>query len=117
MSVPAADDPSVTAIVLAFGDDPWLERSVDAILSSDGVEADVVLVHNGGVDPARLADLRDRSGVRLLEPGRNLGFAAGSNAGAAVATGDVLAFVNQDAVVDGDALASLARVACRPGVG
>ena len=55
--------------------------------------------------------------VRIERPGRNLGFAEGCNRGAADVEGELVAFVNSDAVVDSGALARLARVAERPEVG
>jgi GT2 family glycosyltransferase len=107
---------TVTAVVLAFGDDPWLERSVDALLASEDVDVEVVVVDNGGTDE-RVEALGARPRVRAVRPGRNLGFAAGCNAGAAGATSDLVAFVNQDAVVERTSLAALAQVASRPDVG
>jgi len=99
--------PAVCAVVVAYLDEPWLERCVESLLASAAVQVEVVLVDNGdtsgGVD--RLAG-RDR--VRVVRPGRNLGFAGGCNAGAAAGGGDVLALVNPDAVVEPDALARLA---------
>lgn len=107
---------TVSAVVLAYLDEPWLERSVRALLDSAGVEVEVVLVDNGCTTDAvdRLAAL---PGVVLVRPGRNLGFAGGCDAGAAVARGEVLALVNGDAVAEPGALAALARVALEPGVG
>ena len=98
--------PKVTAVVLAYGAEPWLERSVAAVLASDGVDADVVLVDNGCTDGA-VNRLESRTGVTVIRPGRNLGFAGGCNVGAAQATGDFIALVNGDAVVDPDALSML----------
>ena len=108
--------PTVSAVVLAYLDEPWLERSVRALLDSAGVDVEVVLVDNGCTTDAvdRLAAV---PGVVVVRPGRNLGFAGGCVAGAAVATGDVLALVNGDAVVEPGALAALAAVAVEPGVG
>lgn len=108
--------PAVSAVVVAYLDEPWLERCVEALLASAAVQVEVVLVDNGdtsgGVD--RLAG-RDR--VRVVRPDRNLGFAGGCNAGAAAASGDVLALVNPDAVVDPDALARLAAAVADRRVG
>jgi GT2 family glycosyltransferase len=108
--------PHVTAVVLAYGDEPWVERCVRALLASRGVGVDVVLVDNGCTTgaPDRLDGHR---GVRVLRPGRNLGFAGGCNLGAEYATGEVLALVNADALVAPDALARLAAVALCPEVG
>ena len=75
--------PRVSAVVLAYGSQPLLGRVVDSLLTSTGVDVDVVLVDNGGTggDPAVLeelgADLRGQArdarpqhGLRGgLEPG------------------------------------------------
>jgi GT2 family glycosyltransferase len=108
--------PTVTVVVLAWQDEPWLERAVSSALASQGVTADVVLVDNGCTtdDVERLGQ---RHGVTVLRPGRNLGFAGGCVAGAAVATGTYLALLNSDAELAPDALRRLAEVAADPGVG
>jgi len=110
-------EPTVTAVVLAYGDEPWLERSVDSLLASEGVEIDVVVVDNGGAKPELIDALGERPGVQLVRPGENLGFAGGCNVGAAKSDAEFLAFVNQDASVEPDALAALVDVAARPGAG
>jgi GT2 family glycosyltransferase len=106
----------VTAVVLAYLSEPWLERCVDSILGSNGVEIDVVVVDNGCTDGA-VEKLEGSPGVTIIRPGENLGFAGGCNEGARHATGDVIALVNGDAYVEADCLAALARVCREPGVG
>jgi len=101
---------AVTAVVVAYGDEPWLERCVASILASEGVLADVVLVDNGCTSGAVDA-LESSERLEILRPGRNLGFAGGCNLGARRARGEIFAFVNQDATVAVDALAELAEVA------
>jgi GT2 family glycosyltransferase len=105
----------VSAVVVAYGEEPWLERCVSSLLASDGVVVEVILVDNtgtgGGVDR-----LEARDGVQVVRPGRNLGFAGGCNLGARSASGDVIALVNQDALVEAATLKRLADVAVRPGV-
>ena len=44
--------PKVSAVVLSYKDEPWLERGVHALLASRGVDIDVVLVDNGCTDGA-----------------------------------------------------------------
>jgi len=99
--------PRVTAVMLAWGDEPVLEEAVTAVLGSTGVVVDVVLVDNGCTTDAveRVGAL---DGVTVVTPGTNTGFAGGCNLGARHATGDVLAFINGDAVVEPPALARLA---------
>ncbi|HVF14546.1 MAG TPA: glycosyltransferase [Acidimicrobiales bacterium] len=106
----------VDVVIPAWGADPWLERSVDSVLDSTGVEATAVVVDNGA-DPATVERIAARAGVRVVRPMANLGFAGGCNAGAAASTGAIVAFLNQDAVLEPGALAALAGVAARPGVG
>lgn len=107
--------PTVTAVLLAYGDEPVLVEAVEAVLASTGVDVDVVLVDNGCTTDA-VDRLVSCTGVTVLRPGRNTGFAGGCNLGAAEATGDFLAFVNGDAVVAPDALAHLVRAAADPSV-
>jgi GT2 family glycosyltransferase len=106
----------VTAVVLAYGEQPFLHDVVDRLLASTGVSVHVVVVDNGCTSPS-LEPLRDRPGVTLLEPGTNTGFTGGCNLGAAEARSELLAFINSDALVEPGALAELAKVAARPEVG
>jgi GT2 family glycosyltransferase len=64
----------------------------------------VIVVDNGGTDPAAVEGFG-----RLVEAGRNLGFAAGCNLGTAEASGDVVVFLNPDTVAEARALSALAR--------
>jgi GT2 family glycosyltransferase len=98
--------PQVTAVVLAYGDEPVLGECVQAILASTDVDVDVVLVDNGCTTDA-VERQRETAGVTVVSPGTNTGFAGGCNLGARHAHGAVLAFVNGDAVVRPDALGAL----------
>ncbi len=98
--------PRLTAVMLAWRDEPLLVEAVEAVLASRDLDVDVVLVDNGCTSDA-VTQLRSLSGVNVLEPGANLGFAGGCNHGARAATGEYVAFINGDAVVTPDALARL----------
>jgi GT2 family glycosyltransferase len=101
---------------VAFGAEPCLEPGVRALLASPGVRAEVVLVDNGCTDGA-VDRLDGTPGLVVVRPDRNLGFAGGCNAGAAAASGEILALINPDAIVEPEALAVLAEGVLRPGVG
>lgn len=107
---------SVTAVVLAYGEEPWLQDAVHAVLASTGVSVDVVVVDNGAA-PGAIDKIKGLSGVRVLSPAANLGFAGGCDLGAAESTGQYLAFVNSDAIVSATAIARLTEVVAEPGVG
>jgi GT2 family glycosyltransferase len=111
-----ATPPTVSVVVLAYGDEPTLAESVGAVLGSTGVDVELVLVDNGCTSDG-VARVKDLPGVRVLTPSENTGYAGGCVLGAAEARGDYLAFVNSDAEVRPDALAQLVRVAAEPGVG
>lgn len=68
----------------------------------------MIVVDNAGADRDTVA-AEQRDGLRLVEAGENLGYAAGSNLGVVDAEGDVLVFLNPDAVVSEGALQQLAR--------
>jgi GT2 family glycosyltransferase len=111
-----ADRPDVSVVVVAYGREEWLGRSVRSILASEGVRVDVVIVDNGGTGDT-LDELIDLDGVEVVRPTTNIGFAAGCNLGVARSAAPFVALVNPDAIVEPAALAELVRVADKPHVG
>ncbi|HEX6901973.1 MAG TPA: glycosyltransferase family 2 protein [Thermoanaerobaculia bacterium] len=90
----------VSAVVPTLGRSPLLVSCLEA-LRREGMEILVVDQSEEPVEiPGGLAD-------RVLRPGRNLGFAAGTNLGIAEAAGEWIATVNDDAVVEPGWLAAL----------
>lgn len=108
--------PTVSVVMLAYGDEPLLVEAADAVLASSGVDLDLVLVDNGCTSDA-VARLDGRDRLLVVRPADNLGFAGGCNLGAQHATGEFLAFVNSDAVVDTCAISTLAAAAVGEDVG
>jgi GT2 family glycosyltransferase len=104
-----------TAIVLAHGTEPSLDRCVGA-LADDPAVSEILVVDNEARASA-VAAVSGLRGVRLLAPGTNLGFAGGCDYAATHATGDVLVFVNSDAVVQPGAVAALVRRLGDPQIG
>ena len=100
--------------MLAFGHEPWLDDCLTAVAA----QADeVVIVDNGSAHADVLLAWEGRTGVVVVRPGTNLGYAGGCNAGAQAATGTTLVFVNSDAVVQPGALAALEAAVAEPVVG
>jgi GT2 family glycosyltransferase len=90
-----------TVVIVNWNAGPALARCLDSLACDD-----VVVVDNASSDGSAAA-VAERPGVRLVEAGANLGFAAGANLGASVAGGDPLVFVNPDAELRPGALLAL----------
>jgi GT2 family glycosyltransferase len=70
----------------------------------DGLE---VIVVDNGEDEQQLAAAESMSWVKVIRPGRNLGFAGGCNLGADRASGEALVFMNQDTITEPFAVRAL----------
>ncbi|MHA7873590.1 MAG: glycosyltransferase family 2 protein, partial [Hyphococcus sp.] len=91
---------SVSAIVVSYFTGPLLSRCVSALRLQPEVR-EVILVDNGNfpgdVDNAAKPD--EGAPVTVLSGHGNIGFAAACNKGAKAARGDILLFLNPDAVM------------------
>ncbi len=99
--------PRFDVVILAYGAEPLLAESVASVLAQEDAEVTVVVVDNGA-DAQSIFAIDSLPRVRLVVPGRNLGFAAGANLGARHGDADHVAFVNSDVVLRPGALAALA---------
>lgn len=91
----------VSAVTVTYHTGPVLWENLAAQLAQPELD-ELILVDNGNLPETRrrldeLAATEPR--LRLLQPQRNLGFAAGCNYGASQAKADYLAFVNPDCVL------------------
>ena len=92
----------VRVIVVCWNNRDVLPRCLDHLLRTDWPAAlDVVVVDNGSTDGSADDWERRHPDVRLIQTGRNLGFAGGVNAGLHdLDDVDAVALVNSDAFVD-----------------
>jgi hypothetical protein len=109
-------DLTLSLVVPTVGGSPYLVACLEALRrdggpGGDGAGLELIVVDQspGGVAlPAGLAD-------RVLRPDRNLGFAGGTNLGLRAAAGELLATVNDDALVEpGWAMALAGALAAHP---
>jgi len=97
VAVPAAGPVPFGVVVLTMGNRPAeLRAGLESLLSQRGVELDVVVVGNGW-EPIDLPE-----GVRGLGLRVNRGIPAGRNAGVGEVSGDLLFFLDDDAVLPSD---------------
>jgi GT2 family glycosyltransferase len=88
------DEPELSVVVLAWDGLEHTRRCVESVRRHTDIPYELVIVDNGSQPEARsFAD--SASDVAVLHD-TNLGFAAGMNAGLAVARGRVVAFCNND---------------------
>lgn len=89
--------PTLSVVIVAWNSRDELTRSLPGLLPELSDDDELILVDNGSTDDtaAVVEELAPRA--QLLTPGRNLGFAAGINAGAEAATGELLVILNPDA--------------------
>ena len=101
--------PSVSVIVVSYNRSADLRRSLEAVFASTHAEhaqLEVIVVDNASSDDAaEVAASFPR--VRLVRNAENLGFAAANDVGLKLATGDYVALVNNDAVIDAAWMATL----------
>lgn len=105
---------SVSAVVPTMGRSPYLLDCLLALRREGGEELEIVVVDQGDAPVELPGSLR----VRILREGRNRGFATANNRGIAEARGELIAAVNDDAVVEEGWLAPLlAALAEAPAAG
>jgi len=102
--------PLLTSVVIVAADSGAdLQRCVESVLASSSA-VEVIVSDNASTDGSIetvAARWAEDARVRVLRNGRNLGFGAGCNRGATLATGDALLFLNPDCVLEADTLARL----------
>jgi glycosyltransferase involved in cell wall biosynthesis len=109
--------PSVSVVIPAYNHARYLAEAIDSALGQTLPAADVVVVDDGSTDdtPRVLAAYRDS--VHIVRQA-NRGVSAARNAGAALARGDLLAFLDADDVWLPEKLeAQAARFAADPELG
>jgi GT2 family glycosyltransferase len=89
--------PTLSIVIVAWNSREELARTLPALLPELGEGDELIVVDNHSSDGTPEAVAALAPSARLVEPGRNLGFAAGCDAGAATARGDLLVVLNPDA--------------------
>lgn len=90
--------PDVSVVIVSWNGRQYLEACLDAAVAQQGIDAEIILVDNASTD-GTVEFVRARfPQVRLVALTENRGFAGGNNAGALVALGRFIAFLNNDTV-------------------
>jgi GT2 family glycosyltransferase len=111
--------PLVSAVVVNLDGARFLPECLDSLFAQTWPHLEVILVDNGSRDGSGEAAAQCYGPrLRLLRNTRNEGFARGNNQGLALARGEWVVLLNNDAVLEPDAVAALtAYAADKPELG
>jgi GT2 family glycosyltransferase len=98
---------AASVVIVAYNSGPALLRCLRSLREDSG-EHELIVVNNGERAP-EIAEAAALPEVTVLEPGENLGYAAGSTLGAQHASLDTLVFLNPDTTVAPGAVSALER--------
>jgi GT2 family glycosyltransferase len=97
--------PRIRIVIVNWNAGAWLGKCLESVAAHGGALVErVVVVDNGSTDGS--ADLPARPGLEVIKAGQNLGFAKACNLGARGATADYMLFLNPDAAIGPDTLAT-----------
>lgn len=90
-------DPKVSVIVPVFNGEKYIGAALQSVLSQDYANLEVVVVNDGSTDASlkEIGPFRDLPNIMYIEQ-TNRGVAAARNTGLAHATGEFVAFLDQD---------------------
>ena len=110
--------PSVTVVIPHLKGRPMLDRCLDALFASGGIQPRVIVVDNGGPASDTRGIETSRPDVEVLRLAANAGYAGGCNAGLRRCSSRYVVFMNDDAEVEPGWLEPLVAEAERdPSVG
>ncbi|HEY0318564.1 MAG TPA: glycosyltransferase [Solirubrobacterales bacterium] len=89
--------PSLSVLIVGWNSRPELERTLPALLPELDDGDELIVVDNDSADDTGDAVRALAPAATVVRMGRNVGFAAACNAGAAAASGDLLVILNPDA--------------------
>jgi len=105
--------PLVSVIIVSYESGVTLGRCLAALRAQTFTDFEILLVDNASTDGAPQAAVAADPSLRFLQPGANLGFAAGNNLAARAAKGRWLVLLNPDAYARPDWLEALVAGAAR----
>jgi glycosyltransferase involved in cell wall biosynthesis len=106
----------VSVVIPAYRAAATIALPINAVISSVGVNAEIIVVEDGAYDDLRKV-ISGFPNVRLITNKRNLGAAAARNMGLAHVSTPYVIFLDADDYVDSSLLAHLREELCRSGAG
>lgn len=107
----------VSAIIVNFNGQPYLDACIGSLIKQRELD-EIIIVDNASQDRSMESIiLKYQDQIMPIYAGSNLGYGAGANLGATIASGNVLLFLNPDVVIGDGCIEALARhLKASPGV-
>jgi GT2 family glycosyltransferase len=107
----------VSVVVVNLNRRELLRKCLESLLAQTDAELEVIVVDNGSTDGSAACVDTEFPGIRLIRNRDNKGFCAANNQGIAIARGEFVALLNNDAEADAGWLAAMVKVAGEKPVG
>lgn len=101
----------LSIVILTFNTKDVTKRCLDTVLASDPgpYEFEVIVCDNGSEDGSIDMLKKEFPGVRLIQNGKNIGFAAGNNPGIRAAAGRYVVLLNSDTEVPSETFREMVK--------
>jgi GT2 family glycosyltransferase len=86
----------ISVVILNYNGRKFIETCIDSVLAQDYPDIEIIVVDNGSEDGSNDVIRQRYPQVRIVETGKNLGFAAGNNLGIRLAAGEYIVVLNND---------------------
>lgn len=97
----------ISAIIVTMNRKKELIESIDSLIKSKCKISEIIVVDNGSEKPASVFLKKKFKNIKVIRSDKNLGAAAGRNMGIKPATGNYYFFMDDDAVVDKNAICEM----------
>ena len=101
--------PLVSIVIITWNRKDDVLESVQSIYEQNYQNVEIVVVDNGSTDGTAAALAQTFPGVKIVALNRNTGVSEGRNLGVAVATGEIIFFLDSDASLGHDTLSNIVR--------
>jgi GT2 family glycosyltransferase len=104
-----SENSSVSIVILSYNSREDLEECIQTLITQTYHSFEIIVVDNASTDGSEEFVRINYPEIKVVQTGRNLGYAAGNNAGFEVAKGEYIVVVNPDIVADPEWLAELIK--------
>lgn len=100
---------SVSIVVLSYNSREDLAECISSLINQTYHSFEIIVVDNASMDGSEEFIRINYPEIKVVQTGKNLGYAAGNNAGFEIAKGEYIVVVNPDTVADPEWLAELIK--------